>query len=361
MLVVTLNVTTSICSNYPYNLYGNLIDTSGIYYDSTINSLGCYEYTHLNLTSTPASFTTLSKATCHGNTIVFNNHSLNSSGTYYDTLTNYHGCDSLITLNFTMYPLYDSVFTHYLCNGESFYFNNHLLSVSGIYHDTLLSTTGCDSFVTLNLLYAPNSETYLNTQSICQGSSYNLNGTLINQSGTYVDTISNIYGCDSIIHVTLNFIPIDTAVIRMGDTLQAQQLNGTNIWIDCNTNNIASIGSIFIPQNSGSYALVVSANNCMDTSVCYTIILKTDYVNGLLETQSIRIFPNPTEGQVNVQSSKQIIQKINLYDGTGRLVKPFKNINTLNASIDMSPYAQGMYWLEIQTVQSVKRLKIVKE
>jgi gliding motility-associated-like protein len=77
--------------------------------------------------------------------------------------------------------------------------NGQLYTATGTYLQTLTNLAGCDSIVTLNLVINPlRSESTVTT---CI--SYLLNGRVYTESGTYTDTLTTSSGCDSIITLHL--------------------------------------------------------------------------------------------------------------------------------------------------------------
>ena len=112
--------------------------------------------------------------------------------------------------------------TYTICAGDSITVAGNTYTTSGLYTDSLLSSIGCDSLVYTELLVFPNA-TYTNMQTICSGETYLLNGTVYDSSGTYIDSLQTIYGCDSIVttHLTVLSISAGTSVnnqtICMGD------------------------------------------------------------------------------------------------------------------------------------------------
>ncbi|MEN8787808.1 MAG: T9SS type A sorting domain-containing protein, partial [Flavobacteriales bacterium] len=69
----------------------------------------------------------------------------------------------------------------------------------------------------------------------------------------------------------------------------------------------------------------------------------------------ISIFPNPTNGIVNV-SSKNEIEEIELYDMAGKRLNKVQKVN----SIDISAFENGVYVLKVKQNGSVTTKKIVK-
>ena len=94
-----------------------------------------------------------------------------------------------------------SEITDTICAGESYRFNARTLTATGTYIDTLTTLFGCDSIVTLKLHVRDEIRTPL-YKKLCYGDSLLFGGKYRTQSGTYNDTLKAVSGCDSI--VTLN-------------------------------------------------------------------------------------------------------------------------------------------------------------
>ncbi|WP_255066690.1 LamG-like jellyroll fold domain-containing protein [Lacihabitans sp. LS3-19] len=88
-------------------------------------------------------------------------------------------------------------------------FNGTILSSSGTYIDTLVNSFGCDSIVILNLTVNIISEE-VNVQAC---NSYLFGGQTLTISGTYIDTLSTQAGCDSIVTLNLTMLAPDSTFI----------------------------------------------------------------------------------------------------------------------------------------------------
>lgn len=123
---------------------------------------------HVNATR----HTTLNKIICYGSAYRFGGKKISGSGTYYDTLRTTTGCDSTVTLHLTVRPKIETMLNRTVCSGSTYYFGGKEISKSGTYTDTLSSSSGCDSIVILNLQL--NTKTTIITQpqnqTICSGS-----------------------------------------------------------------------------------------------------------------------------------------------------------------------------------------------
>jgi fimbrial isopeptide formation D2 family protein len=227
----TFSFTQTICSNQTYLFNGVNLSTSGTYFDTLQNVGGCDSIVILTLTVNSTSASSFNQTICSNHTYLFNGVNLNTSGTYLDTLQNTAGCDSIITLNLTVNNTGASSVTQAICNGELYSFNGVDLSASGTYYDTLQNAVGCDSIVTLNLT-VNNTSTSSFSQTICSNEVYSFNGADLNTSGTYLDTLQNAVGCDSI--VTLNLTVNSISASSFSQTICSYEVYNFND-IDLNT------------------------------------------------------------------------------------------------------------------------------
>jgi hypothetical protein len=197
--------------------------------------VGCDSVITLNLTVNQPSTSTISQTICAPNSFSFNGQALSSTGTYLDTLTNAVGCDSVITLNLTVNQPSTSTISQTICAPNNYSFNGQALSSTGTYLDTLTNAVGCDSVITLNLtVNQPSASTI--SQTICSPNSYTFNGQSYSTSGTYTVTLTNAVGCDSLVTLNLTVNQSSTSVINrnicLGDSVvfqgQAYTSTGTH-------------------------------------------------------------------------------------------------------------------------------------
>lgn len=87
----------------------------------------------------------------------------------------------------------------------------------------------------------------------------------------------------------------------------------------------------------------------------------TFYANNLSQQEflkeSISIYPNPVVEVLNIRSSGIAIDRLKIYDLSGRLVLENENVEH---QINVSQLQQGVYVLEIETAVGVLREKLVK-
>ena len=195
-------------------------------------------------------------------------------------------------------------------------------------------------------------------ESACD--SYTLNGQTYTQSGTYTQVIPNGSGCDSTItlNLSMDFSPI-TPVITLTNGVNMTtpaQANVSLQWINCSdlTPIAGATGTTFTASMNGVYA-VVASNACgSDTSECSTI---NSVGISDLSGAEISVFPNPTDGVLQVQVSTSMLgQTWKLYDIRGRLVVD-GNIETESTTLSMEQLSRGTYWLHLGSMQPVQVVK----
>ncbi|MBI5372627.1 MAG: gliding motility-associated C-terminal domain-containing protein [Sphingobacteriales bacterium] len=223
-----------------------------------------------NLTSMPLSDIDISKLSQCNNSIntltasscvaySLNGISYTASGTYYQTLPNAVGCDSIIVLNLTITRILKST-TVTAC--DAYTWNTNTLNTSGVYRDTFLLANGCDSIAELNLTIHPTIRTTSNA-SICEGQVYGI----YNSSGTYIDIYPAASGCDSIrtLNLVVNNKPApnlgkDTALCRGESLILSPGKFKAYNWSDGNHS-----GTITVSDTGSYWVEVFDDNNCSAT------------------------------------------------------------------------------------------------
>ncbi len=92
---------------------------------------------------------------CEDGTYIHNKKPYTDEGLYVDTFKTFCGCDSIVTLNLQVHAEFKEYVYDTICEGTIYDFNGYMLSTTGVYTDTLLSSMGCDSIVTLYLQVNP--------------------------------------------------------------------------------------------------------------------------------------------------------------------------------------------------------------
>ena len=189
-----------------YNFSGP--SRTGIYSKKLQAVNACDSVVRLHLYVRPREYTNLDFAICQGQELVFTDkfigQKLDRTGVYVDTIVSSHGCDSVITLNLTVVDAFESEFNAAICAGTPYYWEaaGKTYTEAGDYTETLQTASGCDSIVTLHLSY---NKVYneATTVTICEGTSYKFGDKELNAPGEYVYTFESVLGCDSTVTLTL--------------------------------------------------------------------------------------------------------------------------------------------------------------
>ncbi|GGH66661.1 T9SS type A sorting domain-containing protein [Phaeocystidibacter marisrubri] len=151
-------------------------------------------------------------------------------------------------------------------------------------------------------------------------------GNTYSTAGTYTDTAFNSNSIDSV--GVLILMRQDTSVYDLNGTLYAseQDTNTTYQWVDC-TNNYAIITGAtsrgFIPPANGSYAVILTNQNCVDTSSC--ISYNRFSISERSSTEDwLTFYPNPSSGTIHYSFTGNAPTQVEVLDLSGRNITTFE-------------------------------------
>jgi len=348
------SLTVTACESYisPSGLY--TWDSSGIYYDTLAYHFNCDSIITIDLTILKASYDSVSVSSC-GSFITPSGSVFTSTGTYTDTITNHLGCDSIIIYDLVIFPsTYDTILIT-SCNEyqapSGIIFNN-----SGWHTDTIINQQGCDSILNIDLTILNESNSSIDT-SVCSNFLSPSGNYSWSSSGTYLDTLLNAIGCDSIIQVNLTIASPSDSIINSNNILIAYTDSANYQWLDCDNNFSPIVGEInqtYQPTQNGNYAVEITINNCTDTTNCALVTLSA--INGESADSEILVFPNPTENWIKVNIDEQWPIKIELYDQLGRQL-----LSTSNPILYINEFPKGVYFLKIRYQNKIRLVRIIKQ
>lgn len=110
--------------------------------------------------------------------------------------------------------------------------------------------------------------------------------------------------------------------------------------------------------DTGSTYVVVTADDGNGGTVSDTFnvdVTGTTAIADLLPIEGLKVFPNPTNGQINIRS-KQAIQQgaIRVYNPTGVLVQARSINNETELTLDLSTVAAGLYLIVVEDTKAGK-------
>jgi type IX secretion system substrate protein/carboxypeptidase family protein len=350
----------------------------------------------------------ISASICHGDTFVVGNHRHDTAGVFLDTLQTANLHDSLVILTLTVNALPTLTVTasnYTICTG-----NTTTLTVTGAitytwstsattvsisptptvtttYTVTGINGNGCQNKLTQTIMVNPLPIITVNSPTVCAGQSINLSamgGTTYSWSGpnvytstsqnpiisnaqptnagSYNVTVTDSNGCvnANTAQVYVNPMP-NTGVTIIGlSVLTASATPASYQWIDCNNSNVPVSGAINQTYTSsvmnGLYAVIITQNNCTDTSTCYLTNPEgiAVYNNN---NNNITIYPNPNNGMFSIETSYQTQCNVFMYDVNGKLVLSQTIVG--KTTIDASSLNEGVYNISIINKDGVANKRLV--
>jgi gliding motility-associated-like protein len=209
-----------------------------------------------------------------------------SSGNYFIVVTDTNNCTATDSAIITEPNIITGSRSIKVCVGDSFLVGGNYQTSDGIYIDTIFALNGCDSVLSTNLTFVNQFTTDIQ-DTICFGSQLFFGGIYRTAEGIYVDSLLTSKGCDSIITLTLDVLPDiglnaspESATLIYDDSISISIFSNadagvlTYTWTpsggincnDCNTTILHATEDI-------TYSVVaVDANGCRDTVLIPVIV-----------------------------------------------------------------------------------------
>jgi hypothetical protein len=230
---------------------------------------------------------------------------------------------------------------------------------------TLTSVNGCDSVITLNLTVNP-VYSITENETICSGDDYTYpDGSLetnITANTSHISNLSSINGCDSTVTTNIFVNKINTNVNVNGNILTADNIMADAYqWFDCNLSLPISgeTNYTFTATETGNYAVAIEDNNCLDTSACNSII-----ISGIEDVENMvqAIYPNPTSGQINIRlTENKEPTEISIFDVSGKLILQ-KGVAIKETEFTTELLGEsGIYFVQVKSDSKIATYKIIKK
>lgn len=373
---------------------GTIATTSGFYVDNLQTINGCDSVVNTNLTVNKKANTLIFDTICKGDIYQDNGFVLSTQGSYFDTLTTYKGCDSVVNLQLTVNDKYEKTYIEIICTGETFSKYGFNESTSGFYTHSYQTVAGCDSIINLNLKVA-NTITKDIYDTICEGTEYNENNFVATESGVYIDSLQSVSGCDSIVTLYLTINPTNTITdevegveICQGESIvfNNKTLVTTGYYVDTLKNiygcdSITAINLVVNPvywvkdsvtiqegekyswngktyNKQGTYIDTLSSLKGCDSIVTLELIVLSS-LHDIANTESINLYPNPTTDNIVITNlSPNAATTITLYDNLGKKVKHI-TLASKEITLNIKDLPKGTYILKIENGENSFDKKLI--
>lgn len=311
----------------------------------------------------PAVTTQIADHICKGDSYSQNGFTLpmqNNAGTFSfsNSYPLANGCDSVVELNLTVNPTYNTNVDLTICSSATYDFHGQIVDQPGTYYTTLTSQYGCDSTITLNLAVDSYYQVNL-SEHICEGDMSTTPG-FEGRADAGIDTLflTATNSCDSLVVLVLEVGQIDN--IQLFDSIEVDN-EYSNYGFD-----IAAI------HEAGEVTFTNTLTNADGCDSIVTLRLKvlpkpvTPEPEPTPEVVTFDIFPNPTStGQITIEANYDITKDIyeyQIFNEHGMLMDT-GCINSKDTFVDVSKYNSGYYYLKVlvgDTVKAQKKRKAIK-
>lgn len=337
---------TSACAPFISPSGNEVYDVDGVYLDTLINYLGCDSIITITLDILSAS-AAINLSDCDSVVSPSGSYIWYGDGLYADTLVNSLGCDSILAVTVNIHKSYDTIFVSE-CEQYNSPSGNHIWNSNGMYSDTLTNINGCDSIISINLTILNSSYHEVNAES-CEGIQSPSGNYYWSTSGTYMDTLTNSAGCDSILTVNLTIISFDNTVTQNFDVLTANQSGAAYQWLDCGAGMTSIPGAIeqnYTAIQDGLYAVTVVYDGCTYTTSCSQVLGLSILTN---QNLLLSVYPNPLSENTTISFGAEPTDAyhIKIYDLLGQLVYSNENLTGLKNDIPLNFLQSGTYLLTV--------------
>lgn len=261
---------------------------------------------------------------------------------------------------------YNTALNAAICNGDSYSFKGQNLTTGGTYRDTLTSAFGCDSFITLALTVNQPTINIVNGVT-CPGNPYIFKGQSLTASGTYHDTLTAQTGCDSLIILLLTANAGPAVSWPGADTLYTTgspiNLNGGvpagGIYSGSGvSNNIFYTDTLSAGTYSINYTYTDSLG-CQGTA-SKTIVLLPNSIGDVAGT-AITLYPDPATDWVNIALPPAENYKITLSDLPGNLIPVETSMQKNRYTINVAGLPAGVYIVNCQSSSQTFTGRFIKQ
>jgi hypothetical protein len=235
------------------------------------------------------------------------------------------------------------------------------------------NTPGCEGTAVSTISVSALPTLTVNSGAICAGQSYTLNpggastftisggNAVVSPTATtdYTITGTSTEGCENstVGSVTVNPLPVIT--VNSGTICAGQ---GYTISPSGATSYTISGGaSVVFPTTTTSYSVNgLSLENCASASdaISTVVVQNCTSIEEIGQNAKLNLFPNPFSSEFTIEVKSKFT--INITDAFGKLILT-EIFESGVYQLDLSHYANGVYFVNAKSNQSVEVFKIIKE
>ena len=251
---------------------------------------------------------------CSGDTLYVGTSAYTHSGTYTDMVTTYYGCPTVTITTLTVVPgiqaaisppnppaCHTAPATTLTASGGSAYVWSNSTRIASITVSPQIPTTytvtvsngGVCSATASVLVYPASNDSTTQNASLCSGDTFHIGSHTYTQGGNYIDTLTGLYGCDSVVYTHLTITAAIHATITPSLPPHCH---------DSPTTLTAGGGNTFSWSPGGLTDSTITVNPASTT--LYTVTVSN---NGLCTaTASVSVYPS-TDSTFTLTQNKTIV------------------------------------------------------
>jgi gliding motility-associated-like protein len=170
------------------------------------------------------------------------------------------------------------------------------------------------------------------TETICDGSTYFFNGTPINSSGNYIDSLTTYSGCDSVVTLDIVFSNNPTVIspdlqICLGDSTLLIPSGATSYTWSPTVNFVDNLGQMWVnPTVTSNYVLQgTNLEGCIDLDTVIVVVNPLPNIQLIVSDNSV-CFGSPVQFNASGGDSYSWTgQDLNMYIGDNQLINPLNS------------------------------------
>ena len=192
-----LNSSVACIDQYEFSVRLRTSDITGLSYENSYMLYSIQQNYHTH--------DSIERQICSGDSLLFGTQYYYTNCTITDSLHTTKGCDSVVTLQLYVHPTYNYADVIVACDSIRWYDSTYAENTSEPTKH-FYTVNGCDSIISLNLT-VNHSSIGTDIQTACNSYTWIDGITYHSSTNSPVDTIQNIMGCDSVVtlNLTINY------------------------------------------------------------------------------------------------------------------------------------------------------------
>ncbi len=249
---------------------------------------------------------------------------------------------------------------------------------STVYTAQVTNAWGCSASNSVALTVNPNPTVSVANGTICSGNSFTLSpsgaasysystGPVVTPTANsnYTVTGSNASGCTNSVVATVSVNTTPTVSAASSASLICNGSPAVLTATGASTyswNTSATTSTISItPSVTTSYTVTGTTNGCSSAFVISQAVSGCVGINAnVAATTGILVYPNPNTGEFTIELNNGSVKNVDVMDLTGRVIVSNTSSND-KVDFNISTLANGIYYVRIQSNNSVEVIKIVKQ